>query len=180
LKRGLLLLSLGVLAPMLQGALVAHLPRALCPDLSLLIVMALAISWRSTAGGLLVAGIVGFVADLLSSSLLGQHALLHLATFGAAHYASMHVNLKGGLSQMLFAAAWTALYGIGLGALTAFFSPGVPFAWIDAGALLLRALINGAGAPLVAVVVDVVLNRLGEDDSGGRRVLHLEPRKISL
>ena len=63
---------------------------------------------------------------------------------------------------------------------SAFFSPGVPFAWIDAGALLLRALINGAGAPLVAVVVDVVLNRLGEDDSGGRRVLHLEPRKISL
>ncbi len=180
MKRALLLLSLGVLSPMLQGALVAHLPRALCPDLSLLVVLALALSWRSTAGGLLVAGIVGFVADLLSSSLLGQHALLHLATFAAARYASVHVNLKGGLAQVIFAAAWTALYGVGLGALTAFFSPGLPFAWIDGGALLLRSLINGAGAPLVAGVVGAALNRLGEDETGGRRMLRLEPRKISL
>ena len=124
MKRALLFLVLALFCPMLQGALLAHLPRAVVPDLSLLVVLALALCWRSTAGGLLVAGSAGCVADLLSSSLLGQHALLHLATFAAARYASVHVNLKGGLSQMIFAAGWTPVYGLSLGGLTAFFSPG--------------------------------------------------------
>ena len=61
MKRALLFLVLGLFCPMLQGALIAHLPRVLCPDLSLLVVMALALCWRSTAGGLLVAGSAGFV-----------------------------------------------------------------------------------------------------------------------
>ena len=180
MKRGLLLLVVGVLAPMFQGALVVHLPRMLVPDLSLLVVMALALCWRSTGGGLLMAALVGFVADLLSSSLLGQHGLLLLATFAAARTASGHVNLKGGLAQAVFAVAWTTIYGLGLGGLTAFFSPGVPFAWVDAGELVLRALINGIAAPLVCGAVAAMVSRLGEDESGGRRTLRLEARKISL
>lgn len=180
MKRAVLLLVLGMLCPMLQGALVAHLPRILCPDFSLLVVVGLALSWRSTAGGLLVAGSVGFVADLLSNSLLGQHALLHLATYAAARYASVHVNLKGGLPQMVFAATWTAAYGMALGGLTAFFSPGVPFAWMDAGELVVRSLVNSLGAPLVIRGVALTTSRLGDDETGGRRTLRLEPRKISL
>ena len=55
---GLLLLVLGVLAVMLQGALVAPLPAAragvrTCPSCSW---SAIGLCWRSTAGGLLLAG----------------------------------------------------------------------------------------------------------------------------
>ena len=49
--------------------------------------------------------------------------------------------------------------------LTAFFSPGVPFAWIDAGELVLRAVVNGLGAPLVAGLVAGAVGRLGEDET---------------
>ena len=178
MRRPLLLLALGVLTPMFQGALVSHLPRALVPDLSLLVVLALGLHWRSASGGLLVAGIAGFVADLLSGSLRGQHALLHIATFGAARYASVHVNLRGVGPQIVFAAALTAMHGVALGALTAFFSPGVGFGWIDARELPVRAAVNGVAAPLVAALVRAAVSKLGEGESGGRRTLRLEPRSL--
>ena len=61
MKRALLLAGLGVLAPILQGALVAHLPRFLCPDLSVLVVLALfevRLSVVVLIGVVLLAGIV--------------------------------------------------------------------------------------------------------------------------
>ena len=61
------------------------------------------------------------------------------------------MNLKGGLPQMIFAAAWTAVYALALGGLTAFFSPGVPFDWVEAGGLELKVYANREGAANIDV-----------------------------
>ena len=54
MKRAAALVGLGMLAPMLQGALSPFLPAGLCPNLGLLVVIGLALSWRSVPGGMLV------------------------------------------------------------------------------------------------------------------------------
>lgn len=176
MKRGLVLLSIGALAPMLQGALAQFLPAALCPDLGLLLVAAVGLCGRSVAVGLLFSALVGFVADLLSGALLGQHALLRVLAYAAARSASVHVNLIGVGSKAIFVALLTVLNGLAMGALTAFFSPGAGFAWIGLGDLALSALVNALAAPLATSLVSAVLNRFGDED-GGRRLLRLESRR---
>jgi len=176
LKKALALISLGALAPMLQSAVTQFVPAALCPDLGLLLVVAVGLCGRSVAGGLIFAAFVGFVADLLSGALLGQHALLRVLAFVAARGASAHLNLIGAGSKGILVAFLTVLNGVAMGALTAFFSPGSGFAWIGVSELALRALVNAIAAPLVTLLVSTVLDRFGDDD-GGRRTLRLEPRR---
>lgn len=170
------MLSLGALAPMLQSALVLYLPTALCPDLGLLLVVAVGLCGRSVAGGLSFSALVGFVADLLSGALLGQHVLLRVLAYAAARSASAHVNLIGAGSKAVVVAFLTVMNGLAMGALTAFFSPGAGLAWIGFGELALAALVNAlAAAPLTSLVA-AVLNRFGDED-GNRRLLRLEPRR---
>ena len=54
MKRIVALLALGVLAPMVQGAVGTFVPPQYCPDLGLLLVVGLGLCWRSTAGGVLL------------------------------------------------------------------------------------------------------------------------------
>jgi hypothetical protein len=115
LKTLLALLALGALAPMLQSALAPYLSAALCPDIGLLLVVALGLSGRSVAGGLLFSGFVGFVADLLSGALLGQHALLRVLAFAAARGANVHVNLVGVGAKGIFVAVLSVLNGLAMG-----------------------------------------------------------------
>jgi cell shape-determining protein MreD len=178
LKTGLALLALGALAPMLQSALAPYLSAALCPDFGLLLVVALGLSGRSVAGGLLFSGFVGFVADLLSGALLGQHALLRVLAFVAARIANLHVNLVGVGVKGIFVAVLTVLNGLAMGGITAFFSPGAGFAAIGARELVLGALVNALAAPFVTLVVSFALTRL-DDEGGGRRLVRLEPRRWS-
>jgi rod shape-determining protein MreD len=175
LKRAAALLGLGMLAPMLQGALAPFVPAGLCPDLSLLVVIGIGLAWRSTPGGMLVAVTVGFVADLLSGSLLGQHALMHLLAFAAARQASSHVDLRGPGPQVIFAALWCAFDGAAMHGLTAFFSPGIGVQWLDVGSLVVRSCVDGVAAPFVVALVSAVALRTGDED--GRRSLRLEPRR---
>jgi rod shape-determining protein MreD len=178
LKTGLALLALGALAPMLQSALAPYLSAALCPDLGLLLVVAVGLSGRSIAGGLLFSVFVGFVADLLSGALLGQHALLRVLAFAAARSANVHVNLVGVGAKGIFVAVLTVLNGLVMGGITAFFSPGTGFAAIGIRELALGALVNALAAPLVTLVVSFALTRL-DDEGGGRHLVRLEPRRWS-
>jgi rod shape-determining protein MreD len=178
LKTGLALLVLGALAPMLQSALGPFLSTSLCPDLGLLLVVAVGLSGRSVAGGLLFSAFVGFVADLLSGALLGQHALLRVLVFAAARGANVHVNLVGLGAKGIFVAVVTLLNGLAMGGITAFFSPGAGFAPIGVRELALSVLVNVLAAPLVTLVVGFVLNRL-DDESERRRLVRLEPRRWS-
>lgn len=174
MKRALALLLLGVLATMLQGAVATFAPPLLVPDLGLLMVFAIGFCWRSAAGGVLLAATLGYVADLLSGSLLGQHALLRVLAFGAARLGSRHLNLRGPLPQVVFVAALTSLHALLLATLTSFFAGGVGPGSMAPGDLVAHSLVNALCAPVVAGLTARVVSRLGDEDSA-RRLVTLEP-----
>jgi rod shape-determining protein MreD len=174
-KRVLVLVSLALLAPILQGALAPFLPWGTCPDFGLLVVVGLGLSLRNGVGGLALAAEVGFVSDLLSGSLLGEHALLRMVAFALARLASLHVNLHGTLMQMSLAAGLSALSAAGILALTAFFSSGTAAVLVTLPDMLRQAAVNALFAPLLISAVARLVARLGDED--GRRVLRLEPRR---
>jgi len=177
-KPALGLLVLGALAAILQGAATAVLPARWFPDLGFLLVVAIALCWRSPVGGLLLAALFGYTADLLSGSLLGQHALLRVLCFGAARVASRHLNLRSALPQMTFAAGLTVANLMLLSALSSFFTAVPVTGSIALSALLVHALVNGASAPIVTHAVGRLVARLSDEESG-RRLLRLEPRSWS-
>jgi rod shape-determining protein MreD len=169
------MLLIGFAAPMVQGAANTFIPARFTPELGFLIVIAVGLHWRSAAGGLVISAVLGFVADLLSGSLLGEQALLRLMAFGVARSASRHLNLRGSLPQAIFVLFFTAVNALGIGLLNTFFASGGGFDMVMLRDLLPHASINALFAPLVFRVVEAVATTLG-DDEGGRRLLPLEPR----
>jgi cell shape-determining protein MreD len=178
LKRGLGLAVFGILAVMFQGAVAGFLPPGWCPDLGFLLVVAIGLCWRSTAGGLLLAALMGFVGDLLSGSLFGQLALLRVLAYLAARVASLHVNLIGPGPQVVFAAGLTVANALVLSALTAFFSPGTGVDFVLLRQLVPHVMVTALTAPFVTAAVAAIVARLG-DDEASRRLLRLEPRNFT-
>jgi rod shape-determining protein MreD len=174
-KRTSLILLIGIAAPVLQGALNTFVPARFAPDLGLLVVIALGLHWRSTAGGLALAATLGFAADLLSGSLLGQQALLRLLAFGAARFASGHLNLRGAVPQSLFVLGLTAMNAHGIATQNVFFTAGGGFDLVMLRDLLSHALVNALFASPVSRLVETVANSFG-DDEGSRRGLRLTTR----
>jgi rod shape-determining protein MreD len=170
------LLFIGIAAPVVQGAVNTFVPARFTPDLGFLIVIALGLHWRSAAGGLALAAALGFVADLLSGSLLGEHALLRLFAFGVARFASRHLNLRGSLPQAVFVLFFTAVNVLSIGLLNTFFASGGGFDLVALRDLLPHAAINALFAPFVSRVVEAVATTFGAEE-GGRRPLYLEPRR---
>ena len=175
MKRVLGLLGLGAVALTLQGAVAAFLPARFCPDLAFLLVVCLGLCWRSAVGGVCVAGAIGYTSDLLSGSLLGQHALLRLAAYAVARFGNRHLNLRGVLPQMIFVAVLTCANAFAMALLTSFFSPGTGVGMAAVRELLPQAVANSLFAPLVASGTARIIARLGDED-GGQRVLPLAPR----
>jgi rod shape-determining protein MreD len=174
-KRVLGLLGLGAAALTLQGAVASFLPARFCPDLGFLLVIALGLCWRSVVGGVCVAGAIGFTSDLLSGSLLGQHALLRLGAYAMSRFGNRHLNLRGALPQAIFVAVLTCANAFAMALLTSFFSPGTGVGMVAVRELLPQAVANALFAPVVAVLTARVVTRLGDED-GGQRVLPLAPR----
>jgi rod shape-determining protein MreD len=162
--------------PMLQGALAPFLPPAFRPDLALLVVFALSLSWRNPASGLVLVAICGFIVDLFSGALLGQHALLSVLAFVATRALSVHVSMIGALPQMTCAAALTAVHAIGMVGLTAFFTPGADFSPPRLGIVIPRIAVNAIAAPGVCWIASgLVAWVIGEDL--GRRPLRIATRR---
>ena len=174
MKRALALLLLGLLMTMLQGALATFVHPPLVPDLGLLMVVAIGLCFPSAAGGVVMAATLGYVADLFSGSLLGQHALLRVLAFGAARLGSRQLNLRGALPQVVFVAGLTSVHALLLATLTSFMAGGAGPGSIGLGDLLTHSLVNALCSPLVAGLTARVVSRLGEED-GSRRLLSLEP-----
>jgi hypothetical protein len=178
LKRGVAIALLFLFAPMIQGALGLFVGAGWIPDVGLLLVTALGLGWPGALPvALLLVTLAGFVTDLLSGALIGQHALVWLCAFGAARIVSAHVNLHGAPTQMVLAAGVTAGSALALGALSAFFSPEAGPQLAGGFALLRQAAVNALASPLVVAALTALLARL--DDDSGRRVLRLEPRRLS-
>jgi cell shape-determining protein MreD len=176
-RRTLAIVLLGLLAPMIQGALSAFVPIGWFPDLALLLVMSLGLAWPGMITGALLATWVGFVSDLLSGSLVGQHALLFLCAFGTARVVSAHVNMHGVPTQMVLAAGLTAGGALAMSALTVFFSPERVTGLAGGPELLRQVAVNALLGPLLISGVVALIARL--DEESGRRVLRLEPRRLS-
>ena len=162
--------------PLFQSALAPFLPPAFRPDLALLAVFALALAWRNTATGIVLAAICGFVVDLYSGALLGQHALLSLLAFVGARALSVHVSLIGPVPQMSCAAALTVLHAIGVVGLTAFFTPGAEFSLPRFWVVVPRVAVNVISAPAVGWVVAGLVSWVAGDDVG-RRPLRIATRR---
>lgn len=175
MRRALALLAIVFGVPMLEGALAPFLPAPLRPDLPLLVVLALALAWRNSATGLVLVAMCGFVVDLFSGALLGQHALLSVLTFAAARVLSQHVSMIGVVPQIVFAAGLTAVHAIGVVGLTTFFTPGADLALLRPGIVLPRVAVNALVAPAVnAAGAALVAWAAGEET--GRRPLRIATR----
>jgi len=162
------LFVVGLLALILQGALARVLPPPWCPDLSWLVVVALGLRWPGLVSGMLVATLLGFSMDLLSGSLMGQHALLRVLSFLAAAVATRQLDLSGSLPISLFVFALMFGYGLAVVATLAFF---VGSAGIDlqvVGRALIHALVNAAVAPSVLSGIERLISRLSEEEIGRR------------
>jgi cell shape-determining protein MreD len=176
MKRFFVMAGAGVMALVLQGALATFVPPPFCPDFGLLVLMAIGIYWRGLALGLVLAAGLGFAADLLSGSLMGQHSLLRLLVFVSSFFAGRQLNLKGALPQVLFAAGVTIFYSMALVSVSAFFMGGSGLGWGGVMTLLQHAAVNGLVAPLIYSIVARTIVWLGEEDASVR-ALNIEPHR---
>ena len=179
MKQVIALLSLGVIALMVQGVVTQVLPAQWVPDLGLLLVVAIAVGLRGAASGIVLAALLGYATDLLSGSLLGQHALLRMGAYGVARFGSARLNLRGPLPQALFVGLLSVAHAVGLWGLFAFFAADSGSSLLTLRELLPHALVNGIAGPFVTQGIGALLDRLGDDESS-QRPIQLEPRTLSL
>ncbi len=176
MKRVLVLAGLAFVALVAQAAVARVLAPQWCPDLGLLVVVGLGLALRNPATGVALAALVGYVSDVLSGSLLGQHMLLRMAAFAAARVGSHRLNLRGAVPLAIFAAGLSAANGLSTWALATFFAPGALPPLPPAGDFVAQAIVNGLLAPFVAAGVTQVWRSLGDEE--GTRLMRLEPRKF--
>ena len=172
MKRGLTLFGVGIGALVAQGALATLISPPWCPDLALLVLIGIGLRWSGIAAGLLLAGFLGYATDLLSGSLLGQHALLDLFAFTGTVIATRQLNLRGPWPLAFFAMSMTFVYGLLMLAITGFFVGGVELrlAWL--GSQLIHAVVSGVFAPMVSALVGRASS--WADDDPGHRSLGLD------
>ena len=176
MKRALALAGLSLIALIVQASTGRVLAPQWCPDLGLLVVVGFGLSLRSASAGVALAALVGYLSDLLSGSLLGQHMLLRMAAFAAARVGSRRLNLRGRVPLAIFAAVLSAAHGVALWALVSFFAPASAPPWPPARDFAAQAVVNGLLAPVVAAGVAKVCQALGDEE--GAKLMRLEPRKF--
>jgi cell shape-determining protein MreD len=177
LKRGLVLFGVGVVALMSQGAAAGVVPARFVPDLGLLLVFAVALAVRSPLPGVALAGGIGYVTDLLSGGLLGQHVLLRMAAYGAARIGGTRLNLRGALPRAVFVFFLSLGHALGLWLLAVFFVPDAAGGLLAPGTLLTQALVNAAFAPAITEGISFLSARLSDEEAG--RPMRLEPRSFT-
>ena len=154
MKRVLVIFALGLVALGVQGGLAKILPRELCPDLGLLVVIAMGLRWQETTRGLLVASALGFAADFLSSSLFGAHALLRVVAYAMTTVGRSQMDLRSGLALALFAGGITVAYAMGLlGLMSIVEGPGQKAAWTGIGGVFPHAVVTAIAAPVISSLV---------------------------
>ena len=176
MKRPLALAGLSLLALIVQASAGRVLAPEWCPDLGLLVVVGFGLSLRSPVIGVALSALVGYLSDLLSGSLLGQHMLLRMAAFAAARVGSRRLNLRGPVPLAIFSAVLSVAHGLGLWALTSFFAAGQTPPWPPAQDFAAQAVVNGLLAPVVAAAVAKLCQALGDEE--GAKLMRLEPRKF--
>jgi len=171
-KRFIGLLGLGALAAIVQGVAGTFIPQRFVPDLGFLLVVALGLSWRNLGSGTALAACLGYLTDLLSGSLLGQHVILRMFVFSAARLGSRHLSLIGLVPRACFVAALTAVNALAMEFLTSAFTDGPEFEAAALTGLAAQMVLNALLAAPVAALTERAAALLGEDE--GARRLSLE------
>lgn len=168
MKSTLAVFVLGFFALIVQGALARTIPPPWCPDLSWLVVVAVGLRWPHFISGLLVAVTLGYSMDLVSGSLMGQHALLRLGTYLAAAVAARQLDFSGAFPVSIFVFGMTVIYGLSIVGILSFFvaSEGVGLPVI--GDALCHGLANTVAAGPVLALVEMLIARLSDEEVGRR------------
>jgi rod shape-determining protein MreD len=165
--------ALGLAALMVQVSLARTLPPPWCPDFSWLVVVGIGLRWPSFVSGLCLAAALGHATDLLSGSLMGQHALLRIVTYLAAALASRQLDLSGGLPVGVFVFAMTIVYGaLTLLMLTTFV--GAPWPGFGAiGTSMVHGFVNVLASSVMIRLVERILIRYSDEEVARRAPLPL-------
>lgn len=176
MKRLLSVLVVGLVALGIQSGLSMVIPRQLCPDLGLLVVIAIGLHWRDVTSGLFIASVLGFTADMLSSSIFGGHALMRVLIYAATAISRQRMDLRSGVALALFAGGMTIFYALGLFVLMRFFgADSNGFRWTGIGGLFPHTFVNAVCAPLVSALVLRVCE--WADGEASPRGLEIEARR---
>ena len=166
MKAVLALGLLGLGALIVQSALARTLTPPWCPDLAWLVVVGIGLRWPNFLSGVVLAVTLGYSMDLVSGSLMGQHALLRLVTYLAAALAARQLDLSGGLPVAIFVASMTVFYGLATVTMLSFFV-GAPWLGFDVlGAALVHAFVNVLAVGPMLSLVEWVLARFSDEDGG--------------
>lgn len=174
------LLAVGFLALILQGAVARTIPPPWCPDLGWLVVVGLGLRWQRFLPGVIAAVTLGYGMDLLSGSLMGQHALMRLLTYLAAALAARQLDLSGGIPVSIFVFTSTLVYGVVVVATLSLFvgAGGVDFqVLMDA---FCHALANVIAAGPIISLVERILVRLSDEEVGRRAPISLRLHRGSI
>lgn len=174
MRPGLAVALLGLLGVAVQGALVDLLPRGMAPDLGLLAAVAAALV-LGRASGLLVAFAVGLAADLLSGTLLGQHAALRMMEFFLTAAVAGSLDLGRALPLAVYVGALALGDAVGLLGLSWLFLGPLPVSAGDLERVAVRAAVTAAVAPLAAALLRGVARRL--DERAARREMRIDTRR---
>lgn len=166
--------ALALLAVIVEGALAQLMPLRFLPDLSLLAVVAAALRLPA-APALLAAAVIGLGTDMLSGSLLGQHAFLRLLELVLTRGVAGQLDLRRPLPAATFSLALVGVDAVGLVALSRLFLGDFPVAWAELGGLATRALATAVFAPGVLGLAERVVEGLSESER--RREMRLDTRR---
>jgi rod shape-determining protein MreD len=171
-------LLLGFAALVVQGALARTIAPPWCPDLALLVVIGIGLRWPGFLAGLLIVVPLGYAMDLLSGSLMGQHAFMRLVVYLTAAVASRQLDLSGGLPVAIFVFGVTIFYGLGIGATLSFFAGSESVGFGVLSSSLGHGIANVIAAGPMIALVERALTRFTDDDVGRRGPLPLQtPRR---
>jgi rod shape-determining protein MreD len=173
-------LGLGLLALIVQGALARTISPPWCPDLAWLVVVGVGLRWPGFLSGLFVAVPLGYAMDLLSGSLMGQHALMRLLSYLTAALASRQLDLSGGVSVGIFVFGLSLAYGVGIAATMSFFVGSDVLSFDVFGKTLAHAVVNTIAAGPLIGLVQRVLTRFSDDEIARRASLPIGFRRSSI
>lgn len=167
------LLILGFLALIFQGAIARTLPPPWCPDLGWLVIVALGLRWPRLLPGAFAAVLLGYAMDLVSGSLMGQHAFLRLLTYLAAALCARQLDLSGGIPVSIFVFVGTVIYGVAVVSMLSFFvgASGVDILVIADS--LGHGVANVLAAGPVVSLVERILVRLSDEEVTRRAPLSI-------
>jgi rod shape-determining protein MreD len=179
-KSILAVLALGFAALIVQGAVARTIPPPWCPDLALLVVIGVGLRWPGFLAGVFITVPLGYAMDLLSGSLMGQHAFMRLVSYLTAAVASRQLDLSGGLPVAIFVFGMTIFYGLGIVATLSFFVGSDAIGFDVFSSMLVHGVANVIAAGPMIALVERILTRFSDDEVGGRGPLPMENQRRSI